>query len=132
MYVCVCVLMVKASCCFCRFNVISFFFNYDNDYGHHRSRRMLHIIVTRLTDSNNVPQKNNLQVFRDIHVHSFLCTPSCPIHEHKSFIISATSLSPKKKPSSKHPHLWGWHVAERCYVRLLAIYPSDQRLHSNC
>lgn len=92
-YVCVCVLMVKASCCFCRFNVISFFFNYDNDYGHHRSRRMLHIVVTRLTDSNNVPQKNNLQVFRDIHVHSFL---SYTIMSHPM----NTNLSPYQQPHS--------------------------------
>lgn len=72
--------------------------------------------------------------FSETSMYTHFCrTPSCPIPWTQIFHhISNLTLSEKKQPSSKDPHLWGWHVAERCYARLLAIYPSDQRLHSNC
>lgn len=124
--------MVKASCCFCRFNVISVFFQLwqwlwpqPQDAAYCRYA---------LDWQQQCPTKKQLASFqRHPCTLIFVVHHHVPSHEHKSFTISATSLSPKKKqPSSKDPHLWGWHVAERCYARLLAIYPSDQRLHSNC
>lgn len=82
---CVCVLMVKVS--FLSFQCEQVFFNSDNnDYSHHRSCRMLHIMIRRLTLNATMSQnKNNLQVVSKTSMYTHFCKNTIMSHPMNRF-----------------------------------------------